>query len=60
MILAAVNKDGKMVNEKDAISKWIYNPHVIGKEKKYSQIYFDVVIINSIQVLTIHQEKRIK
>jgi len=60
MILAAVNKDEKMVNEKDVINEWIYNPYVIGKEKKYSQIYFDIASINSIRVLTMHQEKRIK
>jgi len=54
MILAAINNDGKMVNKKDVISEWIYNPCVIGKEKKYSQIYFDIAIINGIRALIMY------
>ena len=60
MILAAVNKDEKIVNKKDVISEQIYNLYVIGKEKKYSQIYFDIATINGIMALIMHQEERIK
>ena len=48
MIMSIVSKEGRIVSKKDTISEWIYNPRVIGKEKKYSQFYFNIAIINDI------------
>lgn len=60
MIIGVINGKNKILGQKNVMNKQINPLRVIGSEKLYSQIYFDMVTIYEIRSLTLNQEEKIK
>jgi len=60
MIASTMSFKGQLIDEtKTEITEWVYNTRVIGKNKLFLQVFFDVTSIYRIRMLTESLEEMI-